>query len=71
MRQSLQRRQPAPVDVVDANVPEVADALEVSCNVFFYTMGSRLGLPDITRWYRAFGFGALIVVPPGTPYPRA
>jgi len=32
-------------------------ALERSCNVFFYTMGSRLGLENITQWYAGFGFG--------------
>lgn len=37
---------------------QLTRGLEFSCNVYFYTMGSRLGLPDIVRWYRAFGFGA-------------
>ena len=33
-------------------------ALEESCNVYFYTMGLRLGLERLTHWYSDFGFGA-------------
>jgi penicillin-binding protein 2 len=33
-------------------------ALEQSCNIYFYTMGMRLGYDRIAKWYRQFGFGA-------------
>jgi len=33
-------------------------ALEQSCNIYFYTMGQRLGYDRLATWYRAFGFGA-------------
>lgn len=37
----------------------VADeAVSVSCNIFFYTLGRALGPERITKWYRAFGVGA-------------
>ena len=35
---------------------QLIPAIEQSCNVFFYTMGSRLGPERITRWYRDFGY---------------
>ncbi len=34
---------------------DVQRALEQSCDVFFYTMGMRLGLQRIVAWDRAFG----------------
>lgn len=33
-------------------------ALEESCNVYFYTMGKRLGLEKLVAWDRAFGLGS-------------
>ena len=36
----------------------LVDALEQSCNIYFYTMGQRLGYDGMSKWYRAFGFGA-------------
>ena len=33
-------------------------ALEVSCDVYFYTLGQKLGIGRIARWSRAFGLGA-------------
>lgn len=36
----------------------VADeAIAVSCNIFFYTLGRELGPERIGQWYRAFGVG--------------
>lgn len=32
-------------------------ALEKSCNVYFYTLGSNLGLERETEWFQRFGFG--------------
>ena len=33
------------------------EAIARSCNIFFYTLGRRLGPQRLTQWYRAFGFG--------------
>ena len=33
-------------------------AIEESCNVYFYTMGKRLGLEKLTGWYQEFGLGS-------------
>jgi len=38
---------------------QLVTAIEASCNVYFYTMGSRLGIHPLARWYRDFGFGAV------------
>ena len=36
----------------------VADeAIARSCNIYFYTMGERLGMTRLARWYRRFGVG--------------
>jgi penicillin-binding protein 2 len=32
-------------------------SLEVSCDVFYYLLGQRLGIENIARWLRHFGFG--------------
>jgi penicillin-binding protein 2 len=37
----------------------VREALEHSCDVFFYHLGQRLGIERIARYARLFGFGAL------------
>ncbi len=37
--------------------PDEAEALMVSCNIYFYTLGSRLGPPRMLEAYRAFGAG--------------
>jgi penicillin-binding protein 2 len=34
------------------------DAIKVSCDVYFYTLGRRLGIDRISEIARAFGFGA-------------
>ncbi|MCC7204005.1 MAG: hypothetical protein IT441_02915 [Phycisphaeraceae bacterium] len=33
------------------------EAIARSCNIFFYTMGSRLGLHRLTWWYQQYGLG--------------
>ncbi|KAB2957128.1 MAG: penicillin-binding protein 2, partial [Thermoanaerobaculia bacterium] len=33
-------------------------ALEVSCDVYFYTLGQKLGIERMARWSRAFGLGS-------------
>jgi len=35
-----------------------ADAIGQSCNIFFFTMGRRLGLETEGQWYRRFGLGS-------------
>ncbi|MCE5246314.1 penicillin-binding protein 2 [bacterium] len=35
----------------------VQEAITQSCNVFFYTMGRRLGAEKISKWAHAFGIG--------------
>lgn len=36
----------------------LARALQVSCDVYFYSIGPKLGAERLTRYARAFGFGA-------------
>lgn len=36
---------------------EAPEALARSCNIFFYTLGRRLGAPRVTWWYGQFGLG--------------
>jgi cell division protein FtsI/penicillin-binding protein 2 len=38
--------------------PDGAEALMCSCNIYFYTLGSRLGPERMLEAYRAFGVGA-------------
>ncbi len=35
-----------------------ARSLEVSCNIYYYTLGKRLGIPALNQWYGRFGLGA-------------
>ncbi len=44
-------------DAVLGHEPDDVDALCVSCNIFFYTMGRRMGVETIEKTYRAFGLG--------------
>lgn len=37
---------------------ELAEALERSCNIFFYTLGQRMGIETIEKWSRRFGLGS-------------
>ena len=34
-----------------------AEAIARSCNIYFYTMGDRLGMERLSDWYRRFGVG--------------
>lgn len=34
-----------------------SDALRNSCNIYFFTVGDRLGLERLCRWFDAFGLG--------------
>lgn len=36
---------------------EVMGAIECSCNIYFYTMGQRLGMDHLVQAYSAYGFG--------------
>ena len=38
---------------------QLVTAIEVSCNIYFYNMGMRLGYDRLGEWYRYFGFGAV------------
>jgi penicillin-binding protein 2 len=49
--------------------PDGADALMVSANVFFFTLGQRLGAKRITRVYRDFGVGEGFGFGLGTEWP--
>ena len=35
----------------------LSDAIQRSCNVYFETMGDKLGLEGLSRWYTKFGLG--------------
>jgi penicillin-binding protein 2 len=35
----------------------LVDAIAKSCNVYFYTVGQRMGLERLSRWYGRYGFG--------------
>ncbi len=35
----------------------LVDALSKSCNVYFYTVGQRLGVERLAQWYGDYGFG--------------
>lgn len=50
----------------DLSAPE---ALMVSCNIFFYTMGRRLGPAGINAAYRDFGVGSSFNLGVGLEYP--
>jgi penicillin-binding protein 2 len=45
---------------------DVVGALAGSCNVYFYTVGDRLGREELLYWFSNFGFGAK----PGTGLPE-
>jgi penicillin-binding protein 2 len=36
---------------------QLEDAIAQSCNIYFYTLGGRLGIDRITNWFKAYGFG--------------
>lgn len=43
-------------------------AIEVSCNVFFYTLGQRLGFETLQEWYHRFGVGETFDIGVGMEY---
>ncbi|TVQ81275.1 MAG: hypothetical protein EA380_02160 [Phycisphaeraceae bacterium] len=45
------------------------DALCVSCNIYFYTLGMKLGPQRISEWYRRFGVGTPYDLGIGHEYP--
>ncbi len=45
------------------------DGLMVSCNIFFFTLGQRLGVDGMTSAYRRFGVGERFALGVGTEYP--
>lgn len=44
-------------DQVMGHEPDEIEALTVSCNIFFYTLGRRMGPAKLEETYRAFGLG--------------
>ncbi|MEM9663099.1 MAG: penicillin-binding transpeptidase domain-containing protein [Planctomycetota bacterium] len=50
-------------DIDLGHAPDAAEALKVSCNIFFYTLGQRLGPEGIAAAYRAFGVGEDLGLP--------
>lgn len=38
------------------------EALARSCNIFFYSLGDRLGIDRINKWFNAFGMGEVLDV---------
>lgn len=49
--------------------PDAVDALMVSANVFFFTLGRRLGVEGITDTYREFGVGHAFDLGIGVEWP--
>lgn len=45
------------------HAPDGGEALKVSCNIFFYTLGQRLGPDRIADLYRGFGVGEPLGLP--------
>jgi len=48
---------------------DAAESLMVSCNIFYYTIGQRLGRAGIERAYRALGVGAPLGLGLGLEHP--
>ena len=48
---------------------DAVDALTASCNIFFYTMGRRMGAPTIAETLRTFGVGARFNLGVGAEFP--
>lgn len=45
------------------HAPDGAEAIMVSCNIFFYELGRRLGPKGLTEWFTKFGVGRDAVQP--------
>ncbi|MEM1071972.1 MAG: penicillin-binding transpeptidase domain-containing protein [Planctomycetota bacterium] len=50
-------------DIDLGHAPNGAEALKVSCNIYFYTLGQRLGPEGILETYRRFGMGESLGLP--------
>ncbi len=48
---------------------DAVDALTASCNIFFYTMGRRMGAPAIAETLRTFGVGTRFNLGVGAEFP--
>ncbi|MDX2114985.1 MAG: penicillin-binding transpeptidase domain-containing protein [Planctomycetota bacterium] len=48
---------------------QAAEAMAVSCNIFFYTLGRDLGPEGVKRWYAKFGVGEEFGLKIGNEYP--
>lgn len=44
------------------------EALGVSCNIYFFTLGRALGLSGVEKWYKAFGVGEAFNLGIGTEW---
>lgn len=53
----------------DRGALTLAEALARSDNVYFYTVGARLGAQRVRTLYRSFGFGSVTGLAPGTETP--
>ncbi len=45
------------------------DAIMLSCNIYFFTLGRALDVGGVTKWYRAFGVGEAFKLGIGTEWP--
>ncbi|MHC5007333.1 MAG: penicillin-binding transpeptidase domain-containing protein [Planctomycetota bacterium] len=41
---------------------EAEEAIARSCNIYFYTLGDKLGMPRLSEWFRRFGLGRYLDV---------
>jgi penicillin-binding protein 2 len=41
---------------------QAEEAIARSCNIFFYTLGDKLGMPRLSAWLRRFGLGSHVDV---------
>jgi penicillin-binding protein 2 len=44
-------------DMRFGHAPDASEAIMVSCNIFFYELGRRLGGQGVTEWFTKFGVG--------------
>lgn len=45
------------------HAPDAAEAITVSCNIFFYELGRRLGARGVEEWFTKFGVGPKAELP--------
>jgi penicillin-binding protein 2 len=41
---------------------QAEEAIARSCNIYFYTLGDKLGMPRLSAWFRRFGLGSYLDV---------